>query len=152
MGPPEAIQAITTLQSHMTSNPCAAAQFAALAAMEISEIELEEYLREPLETLTKRKDLALSLLNDIPGILTIPPDGAFYIMIDISHWLGKPLGCNKQILNSDIEMAEFLLDEKHIALAPCSPFGAPGYLRLSFAVAEGDLIQGIERIRDMLRE
>lgn len=149
-GPEHVIKAMKTLQSHMTSNPCAAAQQAALAALTLTEEELAAHLAGPMENLCRRRQMAVDRLHGLPGLGVYPPAGAFYIMLDVRAFLGKPVGTSGQSVANDEEMAWRLLDEEHIAVAAASPFGAPGFLRISFAVPDEDLLEGIDRLAHFL--
>ncbi|HPC84804.1 MAG TPA: pyridoxal phosphate-dependent aminotransferase [Thermoanaerobaculaceae bacterium] len=150
-GPEAVVTAMKTLQSHMTSNPCAAAQHAALAALSLSEEELLAHLGPHLESLRRRRALALEHLRALPGLGVSAPAGAFYIVIDVRPFLGTPLGISGQPVRDDEELAFRLLDDEHVAVAALTPFGAPGFLRLSFAVPDEDLVEGIARLARFLR-
>jgi len=150
-GPEPVLKAMKTLQSHMTSNPCAAAQQAALAALSLSEDELMAHLGPHLESLRRRRALALEHLGRLPGLGVSVPAGAFYIVVDVRPFLGTPLGASGEPVKDDEELAFRLLDDEHVAVAALTPFGAPGFLRLSFAVPDADLVEGIARLARFLR-
>jgi aspartate/methionine/tyrosine aminotransferase len=151
LGPAPVIKAMKTLQSHMTSNPCAAAQRAALAALQLPEPDLARHLAAPMENLKQRRALALELLSKVRGAGVFPPQGAFYIMLDLNAFAGKPVGASGKPAAGDEDLAWRLLEEEHVAVAAGTPFGAPGFLRLSFAVPDEDLVEGIQRITRFLR-
>jgi aspartate aminotransferase len=151
LGPAGVIKAMKTLQSHMTSNPCAAAQRAALAALSLSEPDLARHLGVPMENLRRRRAQALEMLAGFSGVGVFPPQGAFYIMLDLGAFLGKPLGTSGLPVCNDEDLAWRLLDDEHVAVAAGAPFGAPGFIRLSFAVPDEDLVEGLVRLRRFLR-
>ncbi len=134
-------KACDTLQGQSTSNPTTVAQHAALAALTGAQ-EPVEAMRCAFET---RRNLLVAGLNAIEGVKCGMPNGAFYAFWDMRAWLGAktPQGGSIQ---SDIDLATYLLDEALCALVPGTAFGAPGFLRMSYAASEETLNEGLKRI------
>ncbi len=126
-------KAISTLQSHSTSNPTSFSQIGALWALR----EGREEIRKMVSAFSKRRDLIINELSSISKINPFKPSGAFYVFCDISK-----TGI------SSIDFATRLLDEANVAVIPGEPFGNPNYIRLSFAVNDKTIIEGIKRIKN----
>ena len=94
------------------------------------------------ETFRRRRDIAYELLCEIPGVKVVKPAGAFYIFPNFREYSER--------LGGDVKLSEYLLEKGKVATVPGSAFGAEGYLRLSFALSEEKLREGIERIRNTL--
>ena len=139
---PEVAKAISSIQSHTTSNPNSIAQYAAQEAY--LHDEGEKFLADMKETFDARRKLMVSELEKIPDIKYIHPAGAFYVMVDIAKLLGKktPGGA---VLDSAYDVAAGLLSERMVAAIPCESFGAPEYLRLSYAISDKDIKTGLDR-------
>ena len=139
LGPAELIQALTKIQSQSTSNPTSIAQYAALEAMrgtmETVPVMLAEYAR--------RRRRIVDGLNAIPGIKCEEPGGAFYAFPNISAHLGN--GKNA-IAKTDTELTKLLLEKVQVAVVPGEAFGAPGYLRLSYATSIERIDEGLRRL------
>ena len=144
IGPPEVAGAATRLQSHTTSNVANVSQRAALAAV-TGGLESVYAMREAFD---RRRRTMYRMLGDIPGISVLEPQGAFYAFPDMTGLLGRPLGGN--VANSTLELATLLLDQIQIAVVPGEAFGAPGHLRFSFALGDDDLVEGLERLGDLV--
>lgn len=99
------------------------------------------------ESFDARRKAIVAALNDIPGVHCPTPTGAFYAFPDVTGLLGKPLGENGTVVNTSSELAAALLDEAHVAAVPGEAFGAPGYLRFSYALADDQLAEGMRRFR-----
>ncbi|WP_394822844.1 pyridoxal phosphate-dependent aminotransferase [Pendulispora albinea] len=130
-------KACDVVQGQSTTNPSAVAQHAAVAALTGPQAEVEA-MRAVFQS---RRDTMISALNAIPGVRCRKPEGAFYAFPDCSGlyglpWKGKPI-------TNDEELAFFLLDKAHVAAVPGGAFGAPGYLRFSYATSEERIRQGI---------
>ncbi|MEJ7711171.1 MAG: pyridoxal phosphate-dependent aminotransferase [Pyrinomonadaceae bacterium] len=134
LGPREWVEAMTTLQSHSTSNPTSVSQAAAIEALTGSQNSVAEMLAAYRE----RRDWLIPALNTLPGITCTTPDGAFYAFPSVKGALGSG-----DIMTSE-QMATYLLEESHVAVTPGDAFGAPGYLRLSYATSL-DLLQKSSR-------
>jgi aspartate aminotransferase len=142
---PKAIAtACDTIQSQSTTNPSAIAQVAAIAALEGPEEELER-MRGIFD---ERRRAMVEGLRKIPGIKCAMPDGAFYAFPNVAGLYGKRAG--DRVLKTDIDVAAYLLDEASCAAVPGEPFGAPGYLRLSYATSR--VAEGLARIDAAVRK
>jgi aspartate aminotransferase len=140
-GPKWIIKACDKIQSQTTSNPCSISQKAAVAA--ITGDQSIVYQRR--DEFQKRRDYMFAELNKIPGVQTALPDGAFYIFPSIKGVLGKTF--DGETLNSSMDVAEFLLRKHYVATVPGEAFGAPGYLRLSYAASIEHLQKAVDRIK-----
>lgn len=136
-------KAAAKLQGHMTSNVANVSQRAALAAVSGSLDEVHR-MREAFDV---RRRAIVAALNDIEGVNCPTPTGAFYAFADITALLGKPLGPNAAISRTSSEFAAALLEEAHVAAVPGEAFGAPGYLRFSYALADDQLAEGMRRMK-----
>jgi aspartate aminotransferase len=146
VAPPDVVKAATNLQSHATSNVCNVAQAAALAAVSGP---LDDALRMR-EAFDRRRRRIHELLSAIPGVECIEPQGAFYAFPSLDGVLGRELRGRRPASAS--ELAELLLEEARVAIVPGEAFGAPGYARLSYALGDADLAEGIARIAKLLQE
>jgi len=135
LGPREWIKAMTCVQSHSTSNPTSVSQQAAIEAL----TGPQESVAEMLQAYSERRDWLIPALNDLPGITCTTPQGAFYAFPNV-----KGTGLSSE------ELTTRLLEEAHVAVTPGDAFGAPGYLRLSYATSLEKLQAGVERIRGVL--
>jgi aspartate aminotransferase len=144
IGPPAVVSGAASLQSHCTSNVANIAQAAALAALS-GDLEAVRVMREAFD---RRRLTMHKLLNDIPGVACYEPQGAFYCWPSFRGVLGSTLAGHKT--ETTLELAEVLLDEARVAIVPGEAFGAPGYARLSYALADDDLVEGIGRIAELL--
>ncbi len=124
---------ISALQSHTTSNPTSFAQYGALKALEAADSEVEMMRK----AFAERRDLIFSLVNDIDGVSAPRPTGAFYIFCDISSFG----------LSSD-DFCTRLLEEKLVAAIPGAPFGAEGWIRMSYACAEETIREACKRLAE----
>lgn len=138
----ELAKAMGSIQSHTTSNPNSIAQYAATEAY--LHADGRKFLADMRLTFDRRRHIMIDGLNKIPGLPYIYPKGAFYVMVDVSGLLGKK--SRGKILDSSLALATELLETSQVAAIPCEPFGAPGYLRLSYAIGEDDIRLGLERI------
>ena len=143
-GPKAVIEAASHLQSNMTSAPNTIAQKAALEAV----TGPQDSVAEMRDTFRERRDLMLDLLKEVPGVTCTKPQGAFYAFPDVSTVLGKTYG-GRRVGNS-VELAEALLQEVALAVVPGLPFGAEGYIRLSYAVSTESIEKGVERLASFL--
>ncbi|MFC6158985.1 pyridoxal phosphate-dependent aminotransferase [Kribbella sp. NPDC058693] len=144
IGPKDVIKAATNLQSHQTSNVCNVAQRAALAAVsgDLSAVD------EMKKAFDRRRRTMVRMLNEIPGVECPEPTGAFYAYPSVKGVLGKEI--NGRTAGSSAELADLILDEVEVAVVPGEAFGAPGYLRLSYALGDDDLVEGLSRIAKLL--
>lgn len=102
-------------------------------------------MEKEIASLHRRRDLAYGLLQQIPGIQMEKPQGAFYIFIDMRSWL--KMQSRKE---TSMELCARLLETFHLALVPGEAFGAPGFIRMSYAVSEADIVAGLERLKNAL--
>ncbi len=139
-GPKELITAMANIQSQSTSNPCSIAQKAAVAALRLG----EPFTLKMVEEFSRRRKTIVEGLNNIPGVTCSMPRGAFYAFPNIRALLGKrgPSG----MLKTPNEMANYLLNDAHIAVVPGEPFGSHDHLRLSYATSMTNIIRGLERL------
>jgi aspartate aminotransferase len=146
IGPKDIIKAATNLQSHATSNVANVSQRAAIAALQ-GDLSAVAMMREAFD---RRRQAIVGLLNDIPGIVCPTPDGAFYVYPSVKGLLGKPL--RGRTATTSAELATIILEEVEVAVVPGEAFGTPGYLRLSYALGDEDLAEGIGRIAKLVSE
>ena len=145
-GPADVINAATNLQSHTTSNVSNVAQRAALAAV-AGGLEAVAMMRAAFE---RRGQLMYQLLNEIDGVTALEPQGAFYCFPSFEGVLGRSFG--GRVATSTVELAEIILEQVEVALVPGEAFGAPGYMRMSFALSDQDLVEGVARIAQLCAE
>ena len=142
LAPPDLIQALTKLQSQSTSNPTSVAQYAALEAMRGSMESVPVMLAE----YDRRRKRIVEGLNAIPGVKCEMPGGAFYAFPNVSKHLAN--GSTGHALAKDTaELAKLLLDQARVALVAGEGFGAPGYLRLSYATSIERIEEGLRRLQ-----
>ena len=143
IGPKDVVKAATNLQSHATSNVCNVAQKAALAALtgDLSAVD------EMKAAFDRRRRTMVEMLNEIDGVVCPEPKGAFYVYPSVKGLLGKEVdGVTPQ---TSTELAELILDKVEVAVVPGEAFGSPGYLRLSYALGDDDLVEGVGRIQKL---
>ena len=143
IGPTDLVKAATNLQSHATSNVANVPQRAALAAVsgDLSAVA------EMKAAFDRRRTTIVSMLNEIDGVVCPTPQGAFYAYPSVKGLLGREHG-GRQVETS-AELAELILDEAEVAVVPGEAFGSPGYLRLSYALGDDDLVEGIARLQKL---
>ena len=144
IGPLDVIAAATALQSHATSNVSNVAQAAAHAAL-TGDLQA---VREMREAFDRRRTTMYKLLNEIPGVSCHEPLGAFYCFPSFEDRLRDPIAGRS--VRTTLELAEVALEEARVAIVPGEAFGAPGYVRLSYALSDEDLAEGVERIAELL--
>ncbi len=144
IGPADVMKASINFQSHATSNVNNVAQAAALAAV-AGDLSAVSMMREAFE---RRGRTMHRLLNDIPGITCLEPEGAFYCYPNVSGLLGKTF--NGKTANNSMDLADIILSEVKVATVPGEAFGTSGYARFSFALGDADLEEGIRRIADLV--
>ncbi|NJO00803.1 MAG: aminotransferase class I/II-fold pyridoxal phosphate-dependent enzyme, partial [Bacteroidia bacterium] len=143
-GPLWLAKACDKIQGQVTSGTCSIAQKAALAALIGGRSDTQKMAGAYL----KRRDLVLNMLQEIEGVKTYVPQGAFYIFPDVSHYFGTSDG-QTQVQNAD-DLCMYLLNEAYVALVTGSAFGAPNCIRISYAASEDELREAIHRIKDAL--
>ena len=137
-------KACNKLQGQFTSGVCSIAQRAALAAVS-STGESQKIMREAFH---RRRDLVCAMLKEIKGLKVGVPQGAFYVMPDISYYLGKSDG--KMKINTSDDLALYLLDKAQVATVGGDSFGAPTCIRISYATSDDLLVEAIKRIKSAL--
>jgi aspartate/methionine/tyrosine aminotransferase len=135
------VKAATNFQSHATSNVCNVAQQAALAAV-AGDLSAVAMMRDAFE---RRGRLMHSMLSAIPGVTCLEPQGAFYCFPSVKGLLGREVGGT--VVHDTMAFSAAVLDVARVALVPGEAFGAPGYVRLSFALSDDDLVRGVERLQ-----
>jgi aspartate/methionine/tyrosine aminotransferase len=145
IGPRDLVAAATNLQSHLTSNVTNVAQRAALAAV-TGDLDAVAAMRATFE---RRGRTMHELLSAIPGVRCLEPQGAFYCFPSFTEILGRELAGRTP--TSSLELCELALEEAKVAMVPGEAFGAPGYARMSFALGDEDLVEGVERLTKLLR-
>ncbi len=142
IGPSDVMKASINFQSHSTSNVTNVAQIAALEAVS-GDLSAVAMMREAFQ---RRAITMHRMLNEIPGVTAIEPQGAFYCYPNFTSLLGRPLGPKGTVSATTLELADTILDEAKVAFVPGEAFGTPGYARFSFAMADADMEEGIRRI------
>jgi aspartate aminotransferase len=146
IGAPDVIKAATNLQSHATSNVCNVAQRAALAAVSGDLSAVAEMRR----SFDRRRQTIVGMLNEVNGFTCPEPMGAFYAYPSVKGALGRDVAGRRA--GTSAELAEIILDEVEVAVVPGEAFGSPGFLRLSYALGDDDLIEGISRIAKLVAD
>jgi aspartate aminotransferase len=134
-GPTDVMASMKKFQDHSTSNPTSISQAAALQALQEPN-SLTESFRDKFQA---RRDLITSLIDDIPELTYIKPQGAFYIF------------CNFSKIGESMDIAKRILDDVNVAMIPGEGFGAPGYMRLSFSTSDERIKEGISRIHSWIK-
>jgi aspartate aminotransferase len=142
-GPVDAMKAAANLQSHLTSNVNNIAQKAALAALTGPQDEVQNML----QAFDRRRKLAVSELGKIDNWLAPMPEGAFYVYSDVRGLLGKTW--NGKQINTSLELCDFILEEVEVALVPGEAFGPSGYVRMSYALGDEPILEGIQRLQKL---
>jgi aspartate/methionine/tyrosine aminotransferase len=145
IGPNDIVKAATNLQSHATSNVSNVAQIAALAAVS-GDLKAVEEMKVAFD---RRRMTITKMLNEIEGVNCPEPEGAFYVYPSVKNLIGKSI--RGKVVNSSAELSALILDEVEVAVVPGEAFGTPGYIRLSYALGDDDLIEGVSRIQDLLK-
>jgi aspartate aminotransferase len=146
IGPKDVIKAATNLQSHLTSNVSNVSQRAAIAAV-TGDLSAVHAMGEAFD---RRRKLIVSMLNEIPGVVCPMPEGAFYVYPSVKGVLGKTL--RGRTPTTSAELATLILEEVEVAVVPGEAFGPSGYLRLSYALSDEDLVEGVSRMQKLLSE
>jgi len=143
IGPKDLIKAATNLQSHATSNVANVSQRAALAAVS-GDLAAVEEMKAAFD---RRRKTIVSMLGEIDGVVCPTPQGAFYAYPSVKGLLGKEYG--GRVIDSSADLAEYILEQVEVAVVPGEAFGSPGYLRLSYALGDDDLVEGITRLQKL---
>jgi aspartate/methionine/tyrosine aminotransferase len=140
IGPKDVVKGAANLQSHATSNVSNVAQVAALTAVS-GPLDAAAQMRTAFD---RRRRSIVSLLNEIPGVSCPEPEGAFYAYPSVKGVLGKTIGGT--VIDSSLTLADVALDAAEVAVVPGEAFGTPGYLRMSYALGDDDLAEGVTRL------
>jgi aspartate aminotransferase len=146
LGPKDVIAAATNLQSHLTSNVNNIAQRAAIAAL-TGDLSAVEAMKAAFD---RRRRTMVSLLTQIDGVSCPTPAGAFYVYPSVKGVLGRTIRGARPLTSA--QLASLILDEVEVAVVPGEAFGPSGYLRLSYALGDDDLAEGVGRIQRLLAE
>lgn len=130
--------------SHSMSNACSISQYASIEALNCDQSEINQMVTE----FQKRRDYLYEQINKIDDISCLKPNGAFYIMVDISNVIGKKI--NEFIIKDDIDFAKILLEKFLVAVVPCKDFGIENYVRLSYSTSFEDIKKGVKRIENFV--
>ena len=144
VGPADVVAAAANLQSQATSNVANVSQRAALAALE-GDLAAVHAMREVFD---RRRRTIHRMLNECPGVTCAEPEGAFYAFPSVAGVIGRTVGGAR--IGSSAELAEVAIDQAKVAVVPGEAFGAPGYLRLSYALGDDDLVEGVARLQKLL--
>ena len=142
-GPLDAMKAAANLQSHLSSNVNNIAQRAAIAALTGPQDEIKAMVN----AFDRRRHLAVAELGKISNWLAPMPEGAFYVYSDVRGLLGKSWG--GEIINTSLELCDYILDTAEVALVPGEAFGPSGYVRMSYALGDAQVTEGIQRLQKL---
>lgn len=145
IGPTDVIKGATNLQSHLTSNVSNVSQLAALAAVSGPLTAVEDMKK----AFDRRRKAMVDGLNAIDGVECPTPHGAFYAYADVRNLLGREIAGTTP--STSAELATLILEKAEVAVVPGEAFGPSGYLRLSYALGDDDLAEGVARLQDFLR-
>jgi aspartate/methionine/tyrosine aminotransferase len=140
IGPTDAVKAASNLQSHLSSNVSNVSQRAAIAAL----TGPQEPVAAMREAFDRRRQAIVAGLNAIPGFVTPTPQGAFYVYPDVTALLGREWAGTTP--TTTLELADLILEHAEVAVVPGEAFGPSGYLRLSYALGDDDIAEGVARL------
>ena len=147
IAPAEIAKVMGSYQSQATSNPCSIAQYAGVRALAA---EGDAVVKDMVKVFKERSILMHQLINEVPGISCRLPEGAFYCFVNIDGILGKQ--CGGEVITGSLKFAELLLEKKLTAVVPGIAFGSDNHIRLSYAISEANMREGIKRIREFVEE
>ena len=139
--PKDVAKAIDSFQSHATSNACSISQYATIEALKSTDEEIQGMV----DVFDQRRAKLLKLIAEIDGVQAVEPDGAFYVMMVVGGLYGKSY--NGKMIENSIDFADVLLDAEKVATVPGISFGAGDCVRLSYALGEADIEEGLKRIK-----
>ena len=142
-GPLDAMKAAGNLQSHLTSNVSNISQRAAIAAL----TGPQDAVAEMREAFDRRRKVAVAELSKINGWVAPMPEGAFYVYSDVTGLLGREWG--GKVINTSLELCDYILDAAEVALVPGEAFGPSGYVRMSYALGDAQLLEGVQRLQKL---
>ncbi len=134
-----------SIQSHQTSNPCSISQAAALEALNGP----QDTVKTMNEAFMQRRHYIYNRVNSLPLLSAVEPQGAFYLFVDCSEVVGKTYR-GKEIGNA-ADLAAILIEDYQVAVVPCTDFGFPNHLRLSYAISQEEIAKGLDRIESFLK-
>ncbi|PYY50380.1 pyridoxal phosphate-dependent aminotransferase [Curtobacterium sp. MCBD17_023] len=140
IGPADAVKAASNLQSHLSSNVSNVSQRAAIAAL----TGPQEPVTAMRDAFDRRRKAIVAGLNAIPGFVTPEPEGAFYVYPDVTALLGREWAGSTP--TTTLELADLVLEHAEVAVVPGEAFGPSGYLRLSYALGDDDIAEGVARL------
>ncbi|MBO0843981.1 MAG: pyridoxal phosphate-dependent aminotransferase [Nocardioides sp.] len=143
IAPQDIAKAAANLQSHATSNVSNVSQRAALAAVS-GDLTAVEEMKAAFD---RRRRTIVSMLGEINGVVCPMPEGAFYAYPSVKGLLGKEYDSRR--IDTSADLAEYILEQAEVAVVPGEAFGTPGYLRLSYALGDDDLVEGITRLQKL---
>jgi aspartate aminotransferase len=143
IGPADIVKAATNLQSHATSNVANVSQRAAIAALQ-GDLSAVDEMKAAFD---RRRRTIVAMLNEIDGVVCPMPGGAFYAYPSVKGLLGKEH--DGRAIDTSAGLAEYILDRAEVAVVPGEAFGSPGYLRLSYALGDDDLVEGVTRLQKL---
>jgi aspartate/methionine/tyrosine aminotransferase len=146
IGPTDVVKAASNLQSHSTSNVANVSQVAALAAVS-GDLSAVAEMRAVYD---RRRKAIVTALSEIPGVICPEPLGAFYAYPSVKGLLGRSL--RGRVSQTSTELATVILEEAEVAVVPGEAFGTPGYLRMSYALGDDDLAEGVARIAKLVAD
>ncbi len=139
-GPADLIAAMTKIQSQSTSNPCSISQAATLEALNGD----QSCIHTMLAAFKERHDYVVAAVNAIPAMQALPSQGAFYTFVNMQQIIAQT-----DNVSNDVELADYILSQAEVALVPGSAFGAPGYMRISFATSMDNLREAMQRLETL---
>lgn len=142
----EIIKAMNTISGHCVSHTSAVSQYAAVTALNTD----QGFVGEMLEEYCRRRELVMKLFDEIPAVSYIKPMGAFYLFVDVSQLYGKTH--NSRVLDGSLSFCDELLTDKYVAAIPGIGFGADEFIRISYAVSQQDISEGIGKIKEFISE
>jgi aspartate aminotransferase len=140
------IKAMSSVQSHAVSHPSSITQYASAAALNGPQTDVENMVKE----FEKRRNYMYERINAMEGLSCIKPEGAFYVYVDISSYLGKEL-CGIK-LKSSLDFADIVLEKAHVAVIPGAAFGTDSYIRLSYATSMDIIKNGLDIFEDFIKK
>ncbi len=146
IAPADVVTATSNFQSHTTSNVANVSQYAALAALEGGLDDVKRFR----EAFDRRRVRMVDMLNHIDGVVCLRPEGAFYAFPSFRQVLGSTIRGRR--ITTTLDLAAVVLDEARVAMVPGEAFGAPGFARFSFALADEDIEEGLRRLASLLAE
>ena len=145
--PKDIAKAISSMQSHTSSNPCSISQYASVTAL--SSEKSDEFINEMHEIFDDRRRYLTSILDGFENVSYIEPKGAFYVFVDVSKYYGKSY--NGNVIDGSLSFADNAL-KVGVALIPGVAFGNDNCIRLSYAISKEDILEGLTRLHKFIKE